>query len=781
MFFCYTRCMNLKDITFTDIDKGLSTNQVLNAKSNRIEDQTGKTYKKIIQANIFSLFNAINVFLAFLVVLTGSYRNMLFMGVVISNALIGIVQEIRSKKKLDALALLNQQKAHVIRDGKKVTISVEEIVENDILILSAGDQICVDGVLVDGDLECNESMLTGESDAIHKERRSILYSGSYVEAGQGKMQAIKVAEDTYVHSILKHAKREKKYPSQLRDSINTIIRFCTIILFPAGILLFAKSYFLSALSFNDAILSTVAAVVGMIPEGLVILTSIALAIGALRLASQKVLVQELYCIETLARVDTLCLDKTGTITEGKMKVTGIETVSSYTNHQIQEILSKMFGALQDENATALAIREYCVPEVVPVKQIIPFSSARKASAVCFEEDGYIIGAYPFIVKEPDPQMVKKIEEYALQGIRVLTLCKAQGSLKETLQGHHEPIGLVLIQDVLRKDIQTILSYFYKQGVDIKILSGDDAHTVQAIAQKAGVQGNGVDMNTVTDLSQALTNYSIFGRVTPEQKRDMIRTLKQQGHTVAMTGDGVNDVMALKEADCSIAMGSGAEATKNIASLVLLENQFAALPSILDQGRCVINNIQRTASLFLVKTLLSLGCSLLTLFLLKSYPFLPIQLTLISALATGLPSFILTLEPNHTRVRGHFLKTVFARALPGAGCILLAILGVYCFDHLLQQDLDATQFSTMCTLLAGGNALCVLISVCKPMTKLRLVLVVLMCVAFMLSCTIPFLQDWFCIDLHALSSFQLLYVMFNIPVIFVFVFGSSKLIDKKLNF
>lgn len=771
--------MNLKDIPLTDMDKGLSASQVLQAKSNKIEDQSSKSYKKILQANIFSLFNAINVFLAFLVVLTGSYRNMLFMGVVVGNALIGIVQEVRSKKKLDALALLNQQKAHVLRDGKVDKIPVDEIVENDLILLQAGDQICVDGFLVSGEVECNESLLTGESDAIHKNQGDTLYSGSYVEAGHAKMQAVHVGEDTYVHSILKHAQREKKYPSQLRDSINSIIRFCTIILFPAGILLFLKSFFISQYSLNASILSTVAAVVGMIPEGLVILTSIALAIGALRLANQKVLVQELYCIETLARVDTLCLDKTGTITEGSMKVTGIEPLSKYSQKEIRTILSRMFGALQDENATALAIREYCPVEVVPVKQIIPFSSSRKASAVLFEEEGYIIGAYPFIVKQPDASIVEKIEQYAKRGIRVLALCKAKESVQDSLLGDHEPIGLILIQDVLRKDIQTILSYFYKQGVDIKIISGDDANTVQAIAQKAGVQSLAVDMNTVQNIDLALREHSVFGRVTPEQKRDMILALKKQGHTVAMTGDGVNDVMALKEADCSIAMGSGSEATKNIASLVLLEDQFAALPSILNQGRCVINNIQRTASLFLVKTLLSLGCSLLTLFLLESYPFLPIQLTLISSLATGLPSFVLTLEPNTTRVQGHFLRTVFAKALPGAFCILLAIIGVYCFDVLGHQNLTYTQFSTMCTLLAGCNALCVLISVCKPMTKLRMLLVILMCSAFIVCCIVPSLQAWFCIELGALTWIQKLYVLINIPIIFAVVFGLSRFVDKKL--
>ncbi len=776
LFFVILRMM--KPIKHTDPRYGLSLEEVKNSTPNHVEETYSKSYKKIVQTNIFTMFNAINLFLAFLVFMTGSYRNMLFMGVVISNALIGIVQEIRSKKKLDALALLNQPKAKVLREGNIWQIMTEEIVVNDIVILESGDQICVDGKIVEGMAEVNESLLTGESDAISKQVEDMVFSGSYVEAGHAKMQAIKVGEDTYAHSILKHAKREKKYPSQLRDSINAIIKFSTVILIPAGLLLFGKAYFISRTSLDASILSMVAAVVGMIPEGLVILTSVALAIGAFRLASQKVLVQELYCIETLARVDTLCLDKTGTITQGKMKVTGIESLSSYTTQEIQKILSSMFGALQDENATAMAIREYCDVEVVPVKQIIPFSSARKASAVIFEEEGFIIGAYPFIVKEQDPVIMKKIEQYSLQGIRVLTLCKAIGSIENELQGNHEPLALILIQDVLREHIHQILSYFYKQDVDIKIISGDDSHTVQAIAKQAGVKGKALDMRASVNLEKNIEEYSIFGRVTPEQKRDMIRTLKQKGHTVAMTGDGVNDVMALKEADCSIAMGSGSDATKNIASIVLLENQFASLPSILNQGRCVINNIQRTASLFLVKTLLSFGCSILTLFLLRSYPFLPIQLTLISALATGLPSFVLTLEPNHERVKGNFLQTVFLRAIPGAGCLLLAVLGVYLFGVLFNLNLDQDQFSTMCTILAGCNALCVLISVCKPMTRLRFVLVSFMILCFVVSCTIPFLQEWFCIYIEQLEWIHLIYVLVNIPVIFIFVYKMTQWIDKK---
>lgn len=769
--------MNFEVKSWTDPQNGLNPEQVRQAKKNQIEEETGKSYRTIFQSNLLTLFNAINVFLAFLVLLTGSLRNMLFMGVVFFNALIGIVQEIRSKRKLDALALLNQPRVSIVRQGKEQIYSVDQIVENDILILRTGDQVPVDGVVIDGFAECNESMLTGESDAVLKRGGDTVYSGSYLEAGKVRMQAVLVGDQTYAHSILRHAKREKKYPSMLRDALDTIIRIITFLLIPAGLLLFGKSFFISHASLNASILSMVAGVVGMIPEGLVILTSIALAIGALRLANRKVLVQELYCIETLARVDTLCLDKTGTITEGRMKVSGLEVFNDYTEEQVKEILSKLFSVLDDQNATAMAIREYCPRQEISYQKKIPFSSARKGSGVIFEEDAYVIGAYPFLVSDPDPEILKKIEDYAKQGIRVLTLCLAKEDLKTHFKGNHIPVALVLIQDVLRPNIQAILDYFARQDVTIKIISGDDVHTVQAIAQKAGVQGTGIDMDSIEDVEDVVNSHSVFGRVTPEQKRDMIKALKKQGHVVAMTGDGVNDVMALKEADCSITMGSGSEATKNIASLVLLENQFSAMPSILDQGRCVINNIQRTASLFLVKTLMSLGLALMTLFLLDSYPFIPIQLTLISSLATGLPSFILTLEPNTERVKGNFLRTVLSRALPGALCVLFGILSVYCFDRFGHQNLDHEQFSTMCTILAGCNSLCVLLTVCKPMTRIRFVLVTLMIAAFCVCCIVPFFQDWFCIALDRLRPIQILYVLIHIPLIFWFVWFVTKKVEK----
>lgn len=764
-----------------DPKKGLDSNQIASSKCNQVDLDLTKSYRQIITSNIFTFFNAINFVLAILVVLTGSYRNMLFMGVVVSNACIGIVQEIRSKRTLDRLALLHQPKIHVVRNGKEIEIEVEKIVENDIVVLTIGNQISVDGILVEGMLECNESALTGESHTVIKRKGDPLYSGSYVEAGYAKMQVLRVAEDTYAYSILHHAKREKKYPSQLRDSLNSIIKFSAILIVPMGILLFGKTYLFGSSTWKKATLSTVAALVGMIPEGLMILTSIALAIGALRLAKKKVLVQELYCIETLARVDTLCLDKTGTLTQGKMQVKDIEVLDdSYSLLEIKGILAKMFGFLQDTNSTANAIRNYCGTKQSVVKDHLSFSSKRKACAIRFEDSAFCLGAYSFLVKETNESLSRKLESYAKEGMRVVTLCQMESWEEEHIQANHKPIALVLIQDPIREDIEEILSYFKEQDVNIMIVSGDDPNTIQAIAKEAGIAGECCPKEEMADLDSAVEKYTIFGRVLPEQKRDIVRALKKKGHTVAMTGDGVNDVMALKEADCSIAMGSGSDASRQVASLVLLEDQFKSLPSILHRGRAIINNIERTASLFLVKTLLSLGCSLMTLFLLESYPFVPIQLTLIASLATGLPSFVLTLEDNPKRVTGHFLTKVFARAVPGAFCVLLAILGVWIFDCFTGSNMSHEQFSTICTLLAGANALCVLISVCNPMTKLRFSLVACMVCAFVVSILFEPLQQWFCLSIGELSTLQIFYIFINIPILFVFVAVITKLVNAWLN-
>ena len=710
-------------------------------KKNTVEPIISKSYREIIQQHVFTLFNGINVILAIFVFFTGSYRNMLFMITVILNMLIGLFQEIRSKHMLDKLSLLNQSKIHILKDNQEVEVYIQDVEEKDILVLHAGDEICCDGHILSGNIECNESMLTGESDAIYKKENDTLLSGSFVVSGKCYMMADKVGQDTYSYSILKHAKRFKRYPSQLRDSIDTIIKWCTYILIPLGCTLFIKQ--LIKTNYTTATLNTVAAVVGMIPEGLVFLTSVALAISSFKLAKQDVLVQELYCIETLARTDTLCLDKTGTLTQGKLSVCHVEALE-----KVDGIIGDMMQALPDDNATAVALRTYFNKQNHnKVISFVPFSSQRKYSSVTFEDGEYKLGAYSYIAKNKSIRVEKQIEEYTKQAMRVVVLMKNDFVL-----------AYICLRDELRPDAKDTLNFFKKQGVDIKLISGDDPKTVQALAKKAGFESESIDMSCVQDVESVVDSYSIFGRVTPEQKKELVLALKKRNKTVVMTGDGVNDVMALKEADCSIAMGSGSQACKNVASLVLLENQMNALPVILYQGRCVINNIQRTASLFLVKTLFSIGLSLLTLVCLKNYPFKPIQLTLISALATGIPSFILTLEPNGSIVKGDFLKNVFSKAIPGAVCVILSVIGVSIVGHFV--PVSSSQYSTMCTILAGVNALVVLIRVCVPMTILKKILVIVMCSIFL--CAMVLFKHFFYIV--NLTWYQVVYVVINICLI-----------------
>ena len=742
----------------TNKTTGLCYEEVQKLPKNNFRNTKTKTYSKIVKEHIFTWFNGINFALALLVLYTGSYKNMLFLGVVLSNIVIGMVQEIRSKKILDKISIIHQPLASVLREGHESKIPMEDIVLHDIVILRSGDQISVDGICVEGSIECDESALSGESLAIEKNIQDSILSGSFVVSGQAKMQVTHVGEQTYVHSILKEAKRTKRYPSQLRDAIQSIIKISSMILLPIGTLLFLKTYFVSHQSLSDTILSIVAAVIGMIPEGLVILTSIALTVGSIKLAKKHVLVQELYCIETLARVDTLCCDKTGTITQGKMKVVRMDCYQGSAK-QNRELLAAMYQALSDNNSTATAIRLFA--GVAPKKTILdktPFSSAHKYSSVTFEEGTYYAGAYSFICKQADPAIEKQIETYASQGMRVIAFMKEKEEL----------LALLCIQDVLRPDIRSIFNYFKKQDVHVKIISGDDAITVAAIAKKAGIEGKYLDMSkaNLDHIEELVETYSIFGRVKPEQKKQMVEALKANGHTVAMTGDGVNDVMALKEADCSIAMGSGAQAAQNIASLILLKDQFNTLPSILKEGRCVINNIQRTASLFLVKTMFSVGLSFLTLFWLRQYPFEPIQLTLISSLATGIPSFILTLEPDERRVVGNFIKNVFSKALPGALCVVISVWVTSLFIPIFSMNHE--EFSTICTILAGVNALWVLVRVCLPFTRLRKIMVLCMAGFFLFS--ILFLGKWFSlVRLSILLTIYTVLAVLAIPHILRYMF------------
>lgn len=752
-----------------DYHIGLNERQVkerMDAALHNIQtDRITKSYHEIFRDNICSLFNLINAILAGLIIYVGSYRNLMFLGVAISNLVIGIFQEIRAKRTLDRLSILNESSISVMRDGKICEVHLEEVVLDDVMVLNSGSQICSDAIILEGRLEVNESNVNGESDVIIKQTGDFLYSGSYILSGQAYAKVEHVGEDNYATSIMKDAKVLRKHKSELRDSINFIIKLIGIAIIPIGILLFLKQYIWLEVDFEQSIVSTVAALIGMIPEGLVLLTSVALAVGSIQLAKQKTLVQELYCIETLARVDTLCLDKTGTITVGSMQV---ESILHFSEQDIDTCLSKLMAVLSDENSTAQAIRAF-VKECEDVRALatIPFSSERKYSAASFEEGTYILGASEFIHPQSDPIVENQIVKYANKGYRVLSLCFSEQMIHdEQIPSDAKVIALILLSDPIREEAPKTLQYFASQGVDIKIISGDNPMTVHEIARRAHLQGADayVDASTLhdEDLSDAVERYSVFGRVSPQQKKRLIQELKAKKHTTAMIGDGVNDVMALKEADCSIAVAQGSEAAKNIANLVLLDNNFSSMPHIVNEGRRVINNIQRAASLFLVKTIFSFLLSILTLFLNHPYPFAPIQLTLISSLMIGIPSFFLALEPNHSRVKGNFVINVLSYAAPGAIMVVLCTMVVSLYTTIFGYSDEVR--STMCVMLTGICSLTVLLRVSSPFTRQRRIIFFSMAAIFAL-CLI-FLKDLFMIVPLDLFSFGI--VCASIVVIPIFM-------------
>lgn len=654
------------------IDIGLTKEEVEERiKENKVNYDTSlptKSIKTIVRENIFTLFNLINILLGVAVFCVGSYKNLLFLIVIFCNTAISIIQEINSKKAVDKLSILAQAKVNCIRDGEKQEIGINSIVLDDLLMLETGNQIVADSIILEGEVEVNESFITGESDVIYKRKGDTLLSGSFVVSGKCKAEVIHIGDENYTSKISSGAKYVKKVNSEIMKSLNGIIKIVSIAIVPIGILLFFNQLGLTENSFKNAVVNTVAAIIGMIPEGLVLLTSTVLAVSVIRLSKRKVLVQELYCIETLARVDTLCLDKTGTITEGTMEVNDIIEITK-SKEELEEILSEISSASDDNNSTIEAIRaKYKNKQKWKVINKIPFSSQKKWSGVCFKDKGsYIIGAPEFVLREKYDEYKERIEKYS-NDYRVIIVANSEGDfIEKELPDKLEVLGFVLISDVIRKEASKTLKYFKEQGVNIKIISGDNPITVSKIAKRAGVENsekyiNMQEIKTKEQLEKAAKEYSIFGRVTPVQKKELVQALKKEGHTVAMTGDGVNDVLALKEADCSIAMASGSDATRNVAELVLLDSNFASMPEIVLEGRRTINNIERSATLFLVKTIYASILAIIFLFVNMPYPFMPIQLTLISTVTIGIPSFVLALEPNKERIKGKFLRNVISRAL-----------------------------------------------------------------------------------------------------------------------
>jgi len=782
---------------------GLTNEQVqeriAEGKVNVNENPNTRTYKQIILENTLTFFNFLNIALLVLVLFVRSYKNSMFMGIILINTVIGIIQEIRAKKTIDKLAILTESKTVVLREGKKWSISTEKLVLDDLIFLKTGDQVPADVKVLEGTVEVNESLLTGESDNLSKSQGDELFSGSFVTSGEACCQVIHVGKDNYASQITSEAKEFKRHNSELRNSLNAILKVISIIIVPLGAMLFYKQYMIVGDTLKDSVVNMVAAVLGMIPEGLVLLTSVALTLGSMVLATKKTLVQELYCIETLARVDTLCLDKTGTITEGTMKVEDVqlydtaqttvvqhtakfdpetgepvqnvpalkpevtvsaekengqiqetvnsETVSQEERQKLQEIdhiMGNMMSVLHDQNATADALRKR-FPSRNDLKLIhaIPFSSDRKYSGAVFEGSGtYLMGAAQFLFPEGNEELLEHCSSYAQEGYRILVLAHSEQETKGTERPTGlEPLGLFLITDVIREEAPDTLAFFDSQGVDLKVISGDDPVTVSAIAKKAGLKNanhyiDATTIKTSEEMQRAVAECSVFGRVTPQQKKQMVQALQSQKHTVAMTGDGVNDVLALKEADCSIAMAAGSDAAKNIANVVLLDSNFGAMPHIVNQGRRVVNNIRSAASMFLIKTIFSVLLSLITIFFGDAYPFEPIQMSLISACAVGIPTFLLTQENNYNKIDHTFLRHVFMNAFPAA----VTITGCVFTIMLVCQDVyhSNVMLNTACVLVTGWNYMSALRTVYSPLNTYRKVIIYGMQFAFFISAVV--LQD-----------------------------------------
>lgn len=791
-------------LTNEEVQERIAQGQV-----NNNENPNTRTYKQIILENTLTFFNFLNLVLLVLVLVVGSYKNSMFVGIIFINTVIGIIQEIRAKKTIDKLAILTESKTVVLREGKKWKISTEKLVVDDLIFLKAGEQVPADAKILEGSLEVNESLLTGEADNLPKNTGDELFSGSFVTAGQACCQIIHVGSDNYASRITSEAKEFKRHNSELRNSLNAILKVISIIIVPLGAMLFYKQYYFMGDNIRDSVVNMVAAVLGMIPEGLVLLTSVALTLGALKLAQKKTLVQELYCIETLARVDTLCLDKTGTITEGTMCVEAVESyppvydeisgeaagnktesgeskndrtessdlvevsaaseisavsaaeaiakedgssilspreeseagTETYSQEdpekirEIEHIMGNLLSVLKDQNATADALRaRFKVSQDMELDHVIPFSSDRKYSGAAFKDTGtYLMGAVQFLFPEGNPELAEYCSGFAKEGLRVLVVAHSENVNEGTeIPAGLEPIGLLLLTDVIRQEAPDTLAYFESQGVDLKVISGDDPVTVSAIARRAGLKNaeQYVDATTITtqeQMDEAVATYSVFGRVTPQQKQAMVKSLQAQKHTVAMTGDGVNDVLALKEADCSIAMAEGSDAAKNIANVVLLDSNFAAMPEIVNQGRRVVNNIRTAASMFLIKTIFSVLLSLITIFFGDAYPFEPIQMSLISACAVGIPTFLLAQENNYEKIDHTFLRHVFMNAFPAAvtitGCVFSVMLVCQNVYH------SNAMLNTACVLVTGWNYMAALKTVYAPLNTYRKVIIYSMQVIF----------------------------------------------------
>ncbi len=718
-------------------ETGLTMEQVLQHKTCRWSNGTPKsanrTEKEIILENTLTFFNLVFVVLALILVIGGSsLKNMTFLVVVICNTCIGCYQEIRAKRAVDRLTLVAAEKIRTVRDGEVKLVRSDLLVRDDIVEFGAGDQICADGILRAGELQVNESLITGEADVILKRPGDELKSGSFVVAGTGRVQLTHVGADAFAAKLAAEAKADPMAAkSEMMLSLDKLIRVVGIVLIPVGLMLFYKQYSVIQLNLRQSVEGTVSALVGMIPEGLYLLTSVAMAVSALKLTKKKVLVQDMNCIETIARVDVLCVDKTGTITESRMEADNLIPLTDDPPERLEQILAALYSNVEPENETARAMAELYAGETNwECLRRIPFTSQTKWSAATFRGQGtFLVGAPEFMMGSRYEEYRDTVEAWSGRGYRVIMIAQHTGEFSETLEpGKLRPLALALLTNRIRANAPKTFEYFAKQGVEVKVISGDHPATVSDVACRAGIPNaeayvDASQLETDDDFYFAAANYTVFGRVTPDQKKKLIHALKEQGHTVAMTGDGVNDVLAMRESDCGIAMAGGAQAASQIAQLVLLKSDFAAMPSIVGEGRRVINNIQRAAILFLVKNIFSVGLAVFTLFTGWPYPLMPLHLTLISSLTIGIPSFFLAMEPNYERVKGRFITGVLRRALPGGLTNIFVVLMAQTFMAVF--TINPEQISTACAALLAFVGMLVLLQVCQPFDRFRKIICIVM--------------------------------------------------------
>jgi len=714
-----------------DISRGLSQEQVQEridgGWTNKTVTAESKTVGQIVKGNLLTYFNLIFAILAILVVAAGSFRSLTFLPVVIANLFIGILQEIRAKKTLDQLTMLNAPKAEVVRNGHISEIPTEELVLDDIVIFRGGDQICADAIVLEGSVLVNEALLTGESDELRKELGDFLMSGSFVVSGECYARLERVGADSYISELTLEAKaQDQKKHSEMLRVLDRMVGIVGILIVPIGVFLFVQQYVFSGASFQSSILSMVAAVVGMIPEGLYLLASVALVVSVIRLASQKVLVHDMKCIEALARVDVLCVDKTGTITENEMQVSSVIPMEGFDPTQgvgLKAQISTLIAAMPEGNLTMQALKRYFkTPLKKDAEAVFPFSSTYKYCAAVFPDGAYILGAPEFVLRGDYEKYRPLMESYSADGFRTVLFGKYEGTPDgQALTEPVIPMGLILLTNPIRRDAPETFRYFAQQGVAIKVISGDSPLTVSQIAAEAGIPGaeNYVDASTLETedaLRSAAEQYTVFGRVTPEQKRLLVRALRSAGHTVGMTGDGVNDVLALKEADCSVAMASGCDAAAQVSQLVLLESDFTAMPSVVAEGRRVVNNIQRSASLFLVKNIFSFLMAVFSACFMLNYPLEPAQISLISMFTIGIPGFFLALQPNTEAIHGRFLSNVLIKALPAGLTDFLVVGALVIFGRVF--GVDEMDISTACTMLLAIVGFMILYHISKPLNLLR---------------------------------------------------------------